>query len=379
MPSWASPFDAAEDPRLGAARINAASRERGEALVGAEASNRADIIAGNVRGSGTLTKYRPVGGWQTPGPGAGGGGGNAPGSRLAAPASEFGEPTSYAGGAGAPAPAEVIRGMRLSYTNPAPEAPGGGYNPTPGTGTREFATPLEAGQAFNRGQRGAFLAGHPVNPNVTYPAGASPEERATGKFGEWRPSGQTLAETPAREIPGHAEAWKAQADLYREQKKGVEATNRKTDIATNQAVLRKQLEEEIGVQDSKTGNYSLPTDPAIQAVHKKMDRLTLQGVSPEEAYKAVAPELHKYYYTPENIYGAIGLMEKQTGRPLPPELRQQLMSGSLEAMETLYPFTRQAAQQPRGVISRTFSPAPPIQPNAAPGTNLLQSSDFVAP
>ena len=147
-----------------------------------------------------------------------------------------------------------------------------------------------------------------------------------------------------------------------EQLKGLTMTNRKTEVANNQATLRKQLEEEIGTQDPKTGNYSLPTDPALQGVYKKMDRLAMQGVSPEESYKAIAPELHKHFYTPENVYGAIGLMEKQTGRPLPPELRAQLMSGTPEAMATLYPFTRQAAQQPRGVVSRTLSPAPTVGP-----------------
>ena len=143
-----------------------------------------------TRGEGTLTKYRPVGGWQTPA---------APGANLAVNAAEMGEPTSFRGGAGAPPAAEVIRGSRMTYTNPAAAAPGGGYNPTPGTGTAEFATPTEAGQAFNRGQRGAFLAENPTNPNVTYPVGSSPEEQATAKFGAWRATGQT-----GEEIKGQA-------------------------------------------------------------------------------------------------------------------------------------------------------------------------------
>ena len=95
----------------------------------------------SVRGEGLLTKFRPVGGWQDQGRGA----------NLVANAGELGEPTSFRGGAGAPAPAEVVRGMRMTYTNPAADT-GGGYAPTPGRGTAEFATPTEAGQAYNRGQ-----------------------------------------------------------------------------------------------------------------------------------------------------------------------------------------------------------------------------------
>ena len=139
-------------------------------------------------------------------------------------------------------------------------------------------------------------------------------------------------------------------------------TGRKADIATGQATLRKQLEEEVGVPDAQGKNLSLPTDPGFQSIHKKMDRLTMQGVSPEEAYKAVAPELHKHYYTPENLYGAISLMEKQTGQPMDPETRKEAMAGTPRVMELMYPYTRQAAQQPRGVVARTFNPAPAIGP-----------------
>ena len=312
-----------------------------------------------TRGEGTLTKYRPVGGWQTPA---------APGANLVAGRLEAGEPlTAFRGGAGAPTPTGVIRGMRQTFATDT-----GGPQP------QEFASPQEAGQASNRFQRGAFLVANPADPRVTDPRG-TPEEQANAKFGRPMVPGQTLAETPAREIPGHAKAWEAQAGLFEEQRKGVEATNLKTKIAESQATLRKQLEEEIGIPDAAGKNLSLPTDPNLQGIHKKMDRLALQGVSPEEAYKAVAPELHKHFYTPENVYGAIGLMEKQTGRPLPPELRQQLMAGSPEAMATLYPFTRKAATQPRGVISRTFNPAPTPGATAAPGSNLASETGFVAP
>ena len=67
------------------------------------------------------------------------------------PAERTWEPTAFKAGAGAPAPAEVIRGSRMTFTNPVAADAGGGYTPQPGRGTQEFATSLEARQAFNQG------------------------------------------------------------------------------------------------------------------------------------------------------------------------------------------------------------------------------------
>ena len=305
---------------------------------------------GNIEGTGTLTHFRPVahpgadgamtnwatqpgGGGRAPAPGAGGPGGFKDPS--------LGEPTSYEGGRGAPTPIENIG---KGFVNPA--------------GGPAYATPQLAGQAFNR-------------------------EAGVGTF---RAPGQTLEEIKAKaHVEGSAAAaknpyYEALGEKVKAETAGVEATNLKTKIATNQATLRKQLEEEVGVPDKEGKNLSLPVDPGFQAIHKKMDRLTMQGVSPEEAYKAVAPELHKHYYTPENLYGAISLMEKQTGQPLPPELKQRLMSGTPEAMETLYPYTRQAAKEPRGVVARTFSPAPAVGPAATqPTVPVAPASTPVTP
>ena len=280
---------------------------------------------------------------------------------LAAGAASVGEPTSFRGGAGAPEPIAVMRGTATTYSP--------GVLPGHQFAEPEVATPLQAQQTWNRGMRGeAVAAGDRRGFTI-------PEATLDTQYGGFRETGQTGKEIAAsKEPPSHGLAWQAQAKLYDAQREGVEGANRKTNIAAGQATLRKQLEEEIGIQDPKTGNFTLPTDPALQGIHKKMDRLAMQGVSPEEAYKAVAPELHKHYYTPENLYGAIGLMEKQTGQPVPPELRKQLMSGTPEAMEALYPFTRQAAQQPRGFVARTLNPVPgraatqPTTPAAVPAT-----------
>lgn len=125
-----------------------------------EAAQRTD----NVRGTGTLTHFRPVahggadwtvpqGGTRAPAPGGGAPGGFKDPS--------LGEPTSYAGGVGAPTP---IENMGKGFVNP-----GGGP---------AYATAQEAGQAANR---------------------------AAG-VGTWRPSGQTLEEVKGA---AHTEAMAA--------------------------------------------------------------------------------------------------------------------------------------------------------------------------
>ena len=317
-----------------------------------------------TRGEGLLTKYRPIGGWQDQGRGA----------NLVANAGEMGEPTSFHGGAGAPAPVEVVRGMRMTYTNPAADT-GGGYAPTPGRGTAEFATPTEAGQAFNRGQRGAFLANPPANPNLTYPPGYW-EKQADEKYGEYQPVGTNLLQ---QKIEGAKEATSAenkapekveQAKHWTAKTAAEEAANRKTQITTDQGALRQQLEQEIGSPDATGKNLSLPTDPQFQAIHKKMDGLIAQGVPRDEAYKAVAPELHKLYSTPENINGAINLYQKQTGKAVPPETIMALQSGKPQAMETLYPWIQEYRRQPKpGFFGSMFQ----SKPYAAPGGSLVSS------
>ena len=270
---------------------------------------------------------------------------------LAAGGAQVGSPTSFRGGEGAPEPIAVMRGTATTFS--PGRLPGNQF------AEPEMATPLQAKQSYIQGTDGPGGFRYPAQEKDEIVAKAHVEGSAAA------------AKNPYYEALG---------DKVKAETAGVQATNLKTKIATNQATLRKQLEEEVGVPDKEGKNLSLPVDPGFQAIHKKMDRLTMQGVSPEEAYKAVAPELHKFYYTPENLYGAISLMEKQTGQPLPPELKQRLMSGTPEAMETLYPYTRQAAKEPRGVVARTFRPAPAVGPAATqPTVPVAPASTPVTP
>jgi hypothetical protein len=129
-----------------------------------------------TRGTGTLTKYRPVGGWRDPGA-----------AQTAPNLAELGEPTSFAGGAGAPEPIEVIRGMKRTY------APAGQSD--------EYGTRLQAAQAYNRVAKGRELAeigGLPVSPETKDFFTQEAEKR----YGSYRAPGQTLAEIAAeREGP----------------------------------------------------------------------------------------------------------------------------------------------------------------------------------
>ncbi len=149
----------------------AARAEARPAPAAVVASGATPSPAEETRGAGTLTKYRPVGGWRNPGE-----------TQAAPNLAELGEPTSFAGGAGAPESIGVIRGMKQTF---APAAqPGDQFI------EGEYNTRLQAGQAYNRvaAARDAAL-------------GISPGSLAT-LHGEYRAPGQTIAEIQAeREGP----------------------------------------------------------------------------------------------------------------------------------------------------------------------------------
>jgi hypothetical protein len=84
----------------------------------------------------------------------------------------LGEGTSFKGGAGAPEPISVIRGIRQTYASEA-----GGPNLT------EFATPVQATQAYNREQQ--RLAGGPTN------------EAAVKQYGSFVPAGGAMEQLKA--------------------------------------------------------------------------------------------------------------------------------------------------------------------------------------
>ena len=112
----------------------------------------------------------------------------------------LGEPTSFRGGAGAPPPVAIMRGMRTTFQNPAAEQPGGGYVQTPGSSPVEYATPVQAGQAWNQGMRNEAVAAGDRRGFTT------PESTLDTQYGGFRAPGQTVAETTGQK---HVEAMAA--------------------------------------------------------------------------------------------------------------------------------------------------------------------------
>lgn len=137
-----------------AAKLAAAARE--------EAAARS---SGDIRGMGTLTKYRPIGGWLDER-----GAGKGPSLRYLQEAAELGAPTSFNAGAGAPEPIGVIRGMRQTF---APQR-----QPDQQFIEGEYSTPLRSAQAYNRA---AGVGGYePVEAQVQDPFKAAQTQAITG-------------------------------------------------------------------------------------------------------------------------------------------------------------------------------------------------------
>jgi hypothetical protein len=108
---------------------------------------------------------------------------------------------------GAPMPVEVVRGMKTTYTNPAPESGDGGYNPTPAQNTAEYATAPAARMAWNRGQADIEAAAADAR-GVTDPGIAA-------RHGTWKAPGTALAEVVAsKEGPGATQERTEKSKLF---------------------------------------------------------------------------------------------------------------------------------------------------------------------
>ena len=255
-----------------------------------------------TRGEGTLTKYRPIGGWQAP---------EFPGANLVQGRLEAGEPmTAFRGGAGAPTPTGVIRGMHQTFATDT-----GGPQP------QEFATPQEAGQASNRYQRGAFLVANPTNPNVTYPAGSSPEEQATAKFGAPVVPGQTLtATTAAHEGPEAAEERKLKGQWYQQQiDVGVQHAQTEKE-AKNVTNFTKQWHNEYSPRD-KAGKMTEPTDPNIlQDRDQAAEVARTQGTEAGHKHyqQSLLARQYEPLFTTENLAALQGAPGNQNNPDLSP-------------------------------------------------------------
>ena len=290
------------------ANLAAASRVQAAQI---EARSREEVAArtaGDIRGTGTLTHYRPTGGWRTPGPGFDE---KAAATPNLADAS-LGAPTSYAGGEGAPAPVEVIRGNKTTYVNAAPDA-GGGYNPTPGTGTKEYGSLLQAGQAYNRGNK----VGEYVPPEA-------PKLQAAADID---PTGQRAVNLATA------------ADK--------EAASAKTAVTDHQGTYRKSFLGDHGDFDKEKQTFGMPADENLSRIYQKGANLVQGGATAPDAYKAIQPDIEKHYYTPENVDRALNAISQRTGQPITPQWRANALSGTSEAVRALYPEIRNTLNRPK--------------------------------
>ena len=259
---------------------------------------------------------------------------------------DLGEPTSFRGGAGAPAPVAIMRGTRTTFQNPAADqGEGGGYVQTPGSSPREFATPEQAGQAWNRGMRNEAVA-EGDRRGFTIP-----EATLDTQYGEYREPGQTGKEITAE---AHVAGSEAKNPYYMGLGKKAEAeaaaltgASQKDLIQKNQALIRNKFEAEHGEFNPTTKNYSLPADPNLMSIYKRADTLAKQGVSPEEIEKVITPEIHRHYLTPENVVGAVTLYQQRTNKTVPPETVAALQSGNPKAMGFIYPWIQEYRKQPK--------------------------------
>ncbi len=237
---------------------------------------------------------------------------------LAAAGVELGAPTSFNAGAGAPPPVEVVRGTRTTFTNPAPDTGDGGYNPTPGTGTKEYGSLLQAGQAYNRGNK----VGEYVPPEA-------PKLQAAADID---PTGQRAVNLATA------------ADR--------EAASAKTAVTDHQGTYRKSFLGDHGDFDKEKQTFGMPADENLSRIYQKGANLVQGGAPAADAYKAIQPDIQKHYYTPENVDQALNSISQRTGQPITPQWRANAMSGTPEAISALYPEIRNTLNRPKpGLLS----------------------------
>ena len=354
-----------------AAREHAAGQVRGQALIAAahEDQNLRSGPDPAVKGSGTLTKFRPVGGWPGGVPAGGEGTGSVKGANLVGAM----EPTAFNAGAGAPAPTQVIRGMHQTFATDT-----GAGQP------QEFATPLQAGQASNRFEKGKNLVAIENLPPEAQPGA---REAVEGKFGGYRAPGQTLAEiAAAKEPPQKGAYFQSLID------EGVrKAKNEQEALHTTN--FQKLFHAQYGEFD-KAGQYVKPTDPAVVRDMKLAEEVarnqgpeagmkhyqeSLQVRQHEPLFNDMVLQQNKLPFTMQEL----GTLKQQnpelyrrTILTIGPKLGQAVKSQP-QSPGLLGPTQLQGepgAPQPGATLAPTAPPVRPTQPPAT-GRSLIESME----
>ena len=187
---------------------------------------------------------------------------------AAARGKELGEPTSFRGGAGAPEPVHIMRGTTSTY----------GYGP------EEYATPLQAQQAYNRRmltQTLGDIAARSDREKLTRPGLV---EAAHARYGTWRPAGQTLEEVKQEEGPGATEMRQAQAEYYRAGARTIDQQSPKKETASPEVTgfLNEILAKHgraVPKQNAPGYDYEWPTDRGmVDDINRALDIAKKQGV-----------------------------------------------------------------------------------------------------
>jgi hypothetical protein len=222
-----------------------------------------------------------------------------------------------------------------------------------------MATPLQAQQAWNRGERGGFVATHPTRENLTYPPGTSPEEQATAKYGSFRETGQTGREIAAK---AHVEAstgpyrgplYEAQR-LEQERLTGIAKTKDEKEARTKAATdfLHELIPQAGGVRVPKKNavGYDLtwPSNPeAVEDINRAHDKFMETGdkaAAMKEFQESKQFRQFEPLFTPENITALKGTPGNQNNPDLSPEALALVQQHPQAKREYILKYGPQLAQ-----------------------------------
>ena len=267
--------------------------------------------------------------------------------QLKAGAAQVGEPTSFRGGAGAPEPIGVTRGMTTTFSP--------GRLPGQQFAQPEMATPLQAQQTWNQGMRGqAVAAGDRRGFTI-------PEATLDTQYGGFRAPGTALAEVKGEQWKAAAAAENKRPDLVAQQK-AIELKTAQTLADQNKKTWSEGFQQAHGKWNPEKQKPEVKMDESLYRIQQKAHSLLDQGQSIEAVNKAIEPDIHRHFYTPENVLGAINLFQQKNGVSLPPQTVTDLQSGHPEAMAKLYPWIKEYLNQPKpGFWERNLG----VQPRGA--------------
>jgi hypothetical protein len=270
---------------------------------------------------------------------------------LAAGSAQVGEPTSFKAGAGAPEPIAVMRGTATTFSP--------GRLPGHQFAEPEMATPLQAGQAWNRGMRGEAIAAGDKRGFTT------PEATLDTQYGGFREPGQTGKEIAAKAHVEGAGAttkgpfYEAQAKVLGEQAAGLKRANEAAVETQNTKAFTDLYENRFG-PPPKVGTTGFE-DYHDALVHAKQhgDKAGVDRYLETHMMRQVEP-----LFTPDNLAALRGTPQQQNNPDLSEaawNFVQQNPQAKREYMLKYGPMLQQLRppQPPQSVGQRLWSEQAP--------------------